>query len=140
MYKAWIHAGNCNDVELSREIFELNMCNLTWTQIPMAQAARDSHGRWLLCSVSAISESKLIFHYTTGLTWILDLSSPSWKKYEASQDHPRHHKHSSTIGLNSSVVKIHAFQDTRYKMVLLPFHVYNYTHIRRYSRRDMHSI
>ena len=28
----------------------------------------------------------------------------------------------------------------RYKMVLLPFHVYNYTHIRHYSHRDMHSI
>ena len=24
-------------------------------------------------------------------------------------------------------------QDTRYKMALLPFHVYNYTHIRHYS-------
>ena len=31
-------------------------------------------------------------------------------------------------------------EDTRYKMVLLPFHVYNYTHIRHYTHRDMHSI
>ena len=31
-------------------------------------------------------------------------------------------------------------KDTRYKMVLLPFHVYNYTHIRHYTHRDMHSI
>ena len=31
-------------------------------------------------------------------------------------------------------------QDTRYKMVLLPFDVYNYTHIRHYSHKDMHSI
>ena len=31
-------------------------------------------------------------------------------------------------------------QDTRYKMVLLPFYVYNYTHIRHYTHRDIHNI
>ena len=30
-------------------------------------------------------------------------------------------------------------QDTRYKMVLLPFHVYNYTHIRHYAHIDIHN-
>ena len=44
-------------------------------------------------------------------------------------------KDNTTAG-NKCIIR----KDTRYKMVLLPFHVYNYTHIRRYSHRDMHSI
>ena len=30
-------------------------------------------------------------------------------------------------------------QDTRYKIVLLPIHVYNYAHIRHYSHIDIHN-
>ena len=46
------------------------------------------------------------------------------------------YKNDSNLGIGFML----SLNDTRYKMVLLPFHVYNYTHIRRYSRRDMHSV
>ena len=98
--KVWIHAGFCYRADLSCDLFELNMCNLTWTQIQMSEALFDLYSG---CSISAITESKLIFHGKTGVTWILDLSSLSWKKYEGGQDHQRF-LHSSMIGLNSSVV------------------------------------
>ena len=123
--KVWIHAGYCHGEDFSHDLFELNMCNLTWTQIQMTQAIFDSHDR---CLISAITENKLIFHGETGLmtstinseTWILDLSSESWNEYEASQDHARYGR-SCTIGLNSSVVITGGYTDK-------PEHIYKCTY------------
>ena len=39
-----------------------------------------------------------------------------------------------------AIVRYVHYQDTRYKMVLLPFHVYNYTRIRHYSYIDIYTI
>ena len=54
-------------------------------------------------------------------TWILDLETKTWKRYSSNADFPRSN-HTSSRGINNSVVNIGGFQDinnvdqtTRYK-------------------------
>ena len=85
------------------------MASLVWTQIQTGYTKPP--GRYL-CSLTAISDSKLLIHGGSdgthnGVndTWILDIPSQTWRQYTSGQDYPREW-HSGLAGINDSVMII----------------------------------
>ena len=83
------------------------MHNLSWTQILLPQPIQKPDTR---CSMNGTANNQLIFHGIidiqtdkTPVTWILDLSSLSWRKHTVTVDHYRF-EHTGTTGLNNSVL------------------------------------
>ena len=78
--KAWIYGGHCTRDGNLDDFFELNLLSRTWNEIQTEQITP----RYLPC-FSAISDRQLLLHGGCNLstlrdTWIMDLSSHTWKK------------------------------------------------------------
>ena len=95
-------------------MIELTMHSLTWTRIQTGQPqpqARD------LCTLTAITDNQLVLHggkdkIQQGLsdTWIMDLTSHSWRQYTSGNDHIWW-GHTSSSGLNSNAIIFNGFND-----------------------------
>ena len=109
-HKVWV-LGGCNedDIELD-DIFELTMHSLTWTHIRTVQLCPQAR-TW--CTLTALANNQLVLHggfggdtYTVlSDTWIMDLTSYSWKQYESRTDHTRS-GHTGSLCLNNNVIII----------------------------------
>ena len=106
--KTWLYGGRAlrNVVD---EMYELNMCSLTWTQIQTYQPRPQGS---LLSSLTAIrAGTRLVLHggipgaRTASIkdTWILDLPSRSWRLHASDEGNARY-GHTGSSGINSSVV------------------------------------
>ena len=105
--KVWMHGhnrgGKCD------ELYQLDMVSLTWTEVQTGQfkPAR------ALFSLNAITESQLVLYGGNSIndfeslndTWIFDLASLSWKKYQATRGTPRCY-HTGTACMNNNVTII----------------------------------
>ena len=108
--KVWLLGGSTNDYETLDDLYELDMLSLTWTMIENTVLRPYDDG---YCTLTAITEDQLVMHYGKSKTnehsnintWILDLSSMSWREYTAADYNPRIN-HTCTQGINSSVVII----------------------------------
>ena len=81
------------------------------TDQPRPQARR-------LCSLTAITDNQLVLHggmksadVVLNDTWIMDLSSKTWRKHESDQDHPRF-GHTGSVGINKSIIIIGGCETT----------------------------
>ena len=82
--KVWLYGGYCLHPELFYdELYELNMISLTWTEIQFKQLKPLYRAS---CSLTAVTENQIVLHggqstsyESLNDTWILDLSSLSWK-------------------------------------------------------------
>ena len=100
-------------------MFELRMSSLTWSQIQTAQYHPKACSQ---CTLTASVEDKLILHgglaeddgftvdqtvmpITLNDTWIMDLTSHSWKQFPSRKALPRRW-HTGSTGLNNSVIII----------------------------------
>ena len=105
--KVWMYGRFSTD---SDHIYQLNMVSLTWTKIQFGQL-KPPHRQ--MCSLTAVTEYQIVLYggwcstsdETLSDTWILDLSSLSWKLYEASQAKLRS-GHTQNVGINSSIIII----------------------------------
>ena len=82
------------------------MPSLTWTQIQTGQPHPQSRR---FCTLTAITDNQLVVHggmaKYRGLsdTWIMDLTSHSWRQYTSGEDHARW-CHASSSGLSRNVI------------------------------------
>ena len=83
------------------ELYKLNMSSLFWTKIEAGYP--QLHDR-MFCSFTALTNTYLVLHGgyddENDNTWILDLSTLSWKKLKFVEDLPRS-GHTCTRGINS---------------------------------------
>ena len=102
--KAWLFGGHLAGTRFS-DLYELNMPHLIWTQIETPQPLQAE----LLKThyISAITRNQLVVHGTKekANTFILDLTSLSWKEYKMTVDY---YKKGQAIvpGLDSTVMMV----------------------------------
>ena len=106
--KVWLHAGYSRSGQYRAldDFFELDMRSRTWTQIQTGQAKPE--GRFL-SSLNAISDRYLVLHGGVGDdilsdTWVMDLSSYTWRRLLIKVDLPRLHRIGCYPGIDKSVV------------------------------------
>ena len=131
-HTVWLYGGGyCNNGNVFNDLYEFNMHSLTWTQIQMSQPAPQG---LIDSSMNAISNNHLVLHggadsYEDGYqtlsdTWILDLSTQTWRLYKSIKDHSRD-GHTGTTGLNGCAIIIGGAKDPTesYDVYTTTFHV-----------------
>ena len=105
--KVWLYGGYDISIVFD-ELYKLNMSSLVWTQVQTGKTK--PQGRYS-CSLSAITHHRLLLHGGSGVdheplrdTWILDLSSKTWKQCKPG-DYPRC-SHTESTGINSNSIII----------------------------------
>ena len=102
----WLYGGY-NDTIVFDELYKLSMPSRIWTHIQTDETKPQER---CSCSLNAITHDQLLLHgggadnKTWGDTWILDLSSKTWKQYKP-EDYPRR-GHTGSIGINSNSILI----------------------------------
>ena len=112
-HKVWLYGGVNGGNHAIDELLECSMFSLTWTQIQIHEPK--PKGRFY-CTLNVISDSTLVLHggvwkadggnhsyRTSSDTWILDLSTQTWRQYKSTEDHSRD-SHKGIRGLNGGVV------------------------------------
>ena len=104
--RVWLYGGY-NGFIIFDELYELDMSSFIWT---LVQTDETKPQERFACSLNAITHHQLLLHgggadnQTLGDTWILDLSSKTWKPYKAG-DYPRR-GHTGSTGINSNSIHI----------------------------------
>ena len=119
--RVWLFGGLDHNVRCLNDFFQLNMNSLTWTKIQTGQPSPEACC-WCSCTLTPATDKQLVLHGVH--TWIMDLTSRSWRRYASGKDHDRH-DHTATSGLNSDVLVIGGyFKDTiMHEMADNIFHV-----------------
>ena len=102
----WLYGGYNLDVDFD-DFYQLDMCSLTWTQI---QTSTPNPGKRFACSLNVTKENQLVLHggNSDGSdiledTWVLDLSSYSWKCTDTCSYRSYH---TGSLGINNSILII----------------------------------
>ena len=106
----WLFGGNNYNGDRLGDMFELRMSSLTWNQIQTAPLNPEARAKRTL---TATADDKLVLHggctdqgmtsITLSDTWIMDLTSYSWRKFTSKKDHPWEF-HTGSTGLNHSII------------------------------------
>ena len=116
-HKVWIFRGcDCNMTVLD-DIFELTMHSLTWTHIQTIQPGIRAR---ISFTLTTLTNNQLVLHggnigshmcsEALSDTWIMDLTSYSWRQYKSRKDHARV-RHTASVGLNNNVIIIGGTED-----------------------------
>ena len=116
--KVWVYGGFSIDTNpgpnihrTCDELYQLNMVSLTWSGIQTEKVKPPSRNS---CSFTAVSENQIVLHGGCSAsnewtplndTWVLNLSSLSWKRHDATKHDPRF-EHTGNACTNSSVIII----------------------------------
>ena len=114
--KVWLFGGLYDDTEWMNDFFELAMHSLTWTQIQTSQPCPNAPHDW--STLTAVTENQLVLHggfeplseRKCSNTWIIDLTSYSWRQYTPGRDHARC-CHTGLSGLNSNAIILGGLKD-----------------------------
>ena len=115
--KVWVLGGKDSSNNKLGDFFELRMNSLTWSQIQTVKPrpkARSSS------TLTALTNDMLVLHGGFGVdetmtpvtlhdTWIIDLTSHSWKQFTSRKDHARAW-HTGSAGLNNNVIIIGGYK------------------------------
>ena len=104
--------GGCFD-----DFLQLNMYSLTWTRI---QTGQYGPGASCDCTLTATTDNQLVLRTPANVTWIMDLTSHSWRLYTSGKDHDRY-DHTATLGLSSNVIILGGYMYERIYAII--FHV-----------------
>ena len=105
--------GGCDMMgTLHDDVYELTMDSLTWTFIQTAQPRPQARQMYTL---TGLTNNKLVLHAGHGSTtlsdtWIMDLTSHSWRQYKSREAPPRR-AHTGSLGLNNNVIIIGGYND-----------------------------
>ena len=106
----WMYGGHStNPYGIHHELYQLNMANLTWTEIQDGQLKPPLR---TFCSMTAVTKNQIVLHggesasyESLNDTWILDLPSLSWKAYKAGTSMLQS-RHTGNACLSSGVIMI----------------------------------
>ena len=106
--KVWLYGGKYGSIDFD-DLYELDMCSLTWKLIQTATLKPEKR---YACSLNVTRENQLVLHCGESVerdegfedTWILDLSSYSWKK--CSDVYYGRSRHTGSLGINNSIIII----------------------------------
>ena len=107
--KVWLYSNLFSRFDIDFDpIYQLDMCSLTWTQIQTA-TPKPPRARACTCSLNVTRENQLVLrhgkrHDALEHTWILDLSSYSWKKCSYNDSFRIYH--TGSLGINNSIIII----------------------------------
>ena len=111
--KVWIFGG-ITSTQYADDFFELSMHSLTWTQIQSGSVRPQARN---LCTLTALTDNKLVLHggnaegQLLSDTWIIDLTSYSWRMFLSDRDHGRC-CHTSASDLNNNVIIFGGMKDS----------------------------
>ena len=119
------------------DLFELNIDSLTWTKLLTGQPKPD---KLYACTLTPLAQNQLILHggchdidirqgKTVHPTWILDLPSMTWKKYERGLTGPQRMHHTCTPGINRSVILLGGTRADGGELSLFHEYIYKQCHI-----------
>ena len=101
--KVWI-IGGFESTHHADDMFELSMHSLTWSQI---QTGNVHPQKSTFHTLTALTHDKLVLHRSAmqmlNETWIMDLTTHSWRMYTSVRDHDRFF-HTGSSNLNSNVI------------------------------------
>ena len=100
--KVFLLGGYNESFSWHDDLFQLDMYTLTWTRI---QTDQDRPGTYSGCTLTAITDNQLVLRMLENDTWIMDLTSHSWRRYTSGKDNDREN-HTATLGLNSNIIII----------------------------------
>ena len=107
--KVWLYGGHNYSVVFD-ELYELNMSSLIWTHVQTSETKPQARHS---CSLNAITHDQLLLYggtspgsddKTLSDTWILDLSSKTWKQYKPEKYQRQCHTASTGINCNSIII------------------------------------
>ena len=104
--KVWLIGGFETMKYADDDIFELSMYSLTWSRI---QTGNNRPQESNLHTLTALTDDKLVLHVRDRVgqmlseTWIMDLTSHSWRMYTPVRDHDRFN-HTGSSNLNNNVI------------------------------------
>ena len=109
--KVWILGGfnSSWDYMPLGDMYELSMSSLTWSEIQTSQTHLLRRSK---CTLTVAADDKLVLHggqtgiHTFNDTWVMDLTSHSWKQIFPSQKALPRRWHTGSTGLNNSVIII----------------------------------
>ena len=117
--KVWIFGGWDQNWTLHDDMFELTMDSLTWTHIETVKP-RPQARQWF--TLTALTNNHLVLHggnnggynsdSTLSDTWIMDLTSYSWRPYKSRKDHTRR-SHTASVCFSNNVMIIGGRQGGR---------------------------
>ena len=90
--KVWLFGGFPQRSGLVDDMYELTLPSLTWAQIQTGEPRPETRD---LCSLTPLRDNCLVLHGGSGEsqtlsdTWIVDLTSHSWRLYTSRNDHAR---------------------------------------------------
>ena len=107
--KVWLYGGFGINLDICNELYQLNMVSLAWTEVQSGQVKPPFRDMF---SLNAITENELLLYGGESLSvqslndsWLFDLVSLSWKKYEATRGDPRSN-HTGTACMDNNVIII----------------------------------
>ena len=103
--KVWLFGGYNEKLACLSDFFQLNMHSLTWMRIQTGRCCPAARCGYTL---TATADDRLILH-GRNCTWIMDLTSYSWRRYTSGKHHARY-DHTATLGLNSNVIAIGGYR------------------------------
>ena len=117
-HRVWVYGGCDQNWALHDDIFEFTMHSLTWTHIETGEPCPQGR-KWF--AFTALANNQLVLHGghiglfsggTLSDTWIFNLTSYTWRKYETRKDQTRR-GHTASVCLNNNVVIIGGRQGAR---------------------------
>ena len=109
--KVWLYGGNNSSIDFD-DLYELDMCSLTWKLILTMTLKPE---RRYACCLNVTRENQLVLHGGQNDesnepfedTWILNLSSYLWKK--CTNVYSCRSYHTGSVGINNSIIIIGGF-------------------------------
>ena len=104
--KVYLYGGFRNNSRLG-DLHQLDMESFTWTQVQRVQAVATPFETMVAITTKKVAfrESPSFKQNTRTATWILDLTSMSWREHTVTNDHFRF-KSATVTGLTGSVITI----------------------------------
>ena len=108
-HNVWVFGGCDQSWTFHDDMFQLSMDFLTWTRIQTVQP-RPQARRWF--ALTALTNNQLVLHggksgtwnnETLNDTWIMDLTSCSWRQYKSRKDHIQK-GHTRSFCLNNVII------------------------------------
>ena len=126
--KVWLFGGRIHEQKME-DFFELTMLSLTWTQFHFYSGQLRPQAR-NQCTLTVLTDNQLVLHgefrkeQNLSDTWIMDLTSHSWRQYTSGRDHARR-GHTGSSGLSSNVIIFGGLNETAntYEVYNDVFHV-----------------
>ena len=104
----WLYGGRGAHAYLD-DLYELHLRTLTWTQVPSTGPPNPLETRGFSPSLIALSNKEILFYGMQHRSWIIDVSSLSWRQHNAptneqGREEAATQDHTGIIGIHSVII------------------------------------